>query len=312
MKKLTIAIAFLASSLGVLAEQNTSKFSFMVVADTAYKVPHDYRNYDKLIAQMNSEQPEFTIHLGDLFSGHTDCGDTNIARARTDLNKYHHPVVYTPGDNEWTDCHSERAGGYDPLERLDNIRSLFYRNTSGLKQQSLSVVSQGAEGLIENQRWQHGSVLFATAHIVGSNNGLRLDAAESLKEEYEARNKANLAWIQHVFERAEEDDVQALVLAYHANIFGDADQPDGFKDIRPMLLEMGERLQKPVLLVHGDHHQFVVDRPYLPPLAEGPGASITRLQTYGWPDAKAVKVTIDTSRPDMFEFKPVFAGKGIY
>ena len=28
------------------------------------------------------------------------------------------PVVYTPGDNEWTDCHRASAGGYLPTERL--------------------------------------------------------------------------------------------------------------------------------------------------------------------------------------------------
>ena len=32
------------------------------------------------------------------------------------------PLVYTPGDNEWTDCHRANNGAYDPLERLGVVR----------------------------------------------------------------------------------------------------------------------------------------------------------------------------------------------
>ena len=36
------------------------------------------------------------------------------------------PLVYTPGDNEWTDCHRTSNGGYTPTERLDVIRTTFF------------------------------------------------------------------------------------------------------------------------------------------------------------------------------------------
>ncbi len=32
------------------------------------------------------------------------------------------PLVYVPGDNEWTDCGRARACGYDPRERLAWLR----------------------------------------------------------------------------------------------------------------------------------------------------------------------------------------------
>ena len=35
------------------------------------------------------------------------------------LSNLRGPVIYTPGDNEWTDCHRVNNGGYNPLERLD-------------------------------------------------------------------------------------------------------------------------------------------------------------------------------------------------
>ena len=36
------------------------------------------------------------------------------------------PLLYTPGDNEWTDCHRPAAGRYNPLERLDAVRATFF------------------------------------------------------------------------------------------------------------------------------------------------------------------------------------------
>ena len=43
------------------------------------------------------------------------------------------PVLYTPGDNEWTDCHRRRAGGFDPRERLTRLRQMFYDESSVLR-----------------------------------------------------------------------------------------------------------------------------------------------------------------------------------
>lgn len=36
------------------------------------------------------------------------------------------PLVYTPGDNEWTDCHRVNNGAYDPLDRLAAVRKTFF------------------------------------------------------------------------------------------------------------------------------------------------------------------------------------------
>lgn len=295
-------------------ETDDSSFSFMVVADTAYKVPHDYAVYDQLIARINSEKPAFTIHLGDVFSGQTDCGNTQIFRVAADFGKYEHPLIYTPGDNEWTDCHHEAAGAYKPEERLKNIRELFFKNSRSLGQQKMRLNRQvdRNDGLVENLLWQHQDVLFASLHIVGSNNGLLPQSHKTSESEYFKRNKANVAWLKTIFQRAEDIDAKALVLAFHANMFAPPLTPDGFHDVRALIGMLGDEFGKPVLLVHGDHHQFVVDRPYLPKIARKPGAHITRLQTFGWPDAKAIKITIDTARSDMFTYQPVFSGKGFY
>jgi len=306
-----------AATLGLMScteRENHDKFEFVVVADTAYKVPKDYPAYDKLIARINQEDPAFSIHLGDVFSGQTNCGEGNLARVKADFDKFENPVVYTPGDNEWTDCHGEASGSYDPLERLANLRKLFFNTKTSLGQEKLALETQASTGagLAENALWQKGDVLFATLHIVGSNNGLKDEGATKIKAEYASRNEANKSWLKKIFEQVDERGAKALVLAYHANMFAEPASPDGFKDIRMLIGQYGEEYGKPVLLVHGDHHQFIVDRPYLAPAGKAPGAKIIRLQTYGWPDAKAVKIHVDTSTEGVFSFRPIYAGDGFY
>ena len=65
-------------------------------------------------------------HLGDIKSGSTECSDAYFAQIRGQFDRFVDPLVYTPGDNEWTDCHRVNNGAYDPLERLAAIRDVFF------------------------------------------------------------------------------------------------------------------------------------------------------------------------------------------
>ena len=43
------------------------------------------------------------------------------------FQQFDSPVVYTPGDNEWADCHkSKQLSAGDPLKELASVRSLFF------------------------------------------------------------------------------------------------------------------------------------------------------------------------------------------
>jgi hypothetical protein len=43
------------------------------------------------------------------------------------FEQFKNPLVYTPGDNEWTDCHKTNEGtSGDPLKELAAVRSLFF------------------------------------------------------------------------------------------------------------------------------------------------------------------------------------------
>ena len=53
------------------------------------------------------------------------------------------PLIYTPGDNEWTDCHRRSNGGYDPLERLGRLRDVLFDEPYFYQNSSLGLNSQG-------------------------------------------------------------------------------------------------------------------------------------------------------------------------
>ena len=100
----------------------------------------------KLIADMNSQDLVFTAHDGDLRqgSGSPDCADSSIyTRAAGYFGSLRAPAIFTPGDNDWTDCDRKSLGanGRNSLQELDNERALFFSTpyTLGLSQFLLEV-----------------------------------------------------------------------------------------------------------------------------------------------------------------------------
>lgn len=64
------------------------------------------------------------IHAGDI--SWRPCSDKLYERSLNWYNGLRHPVVFTPGDNEWSDCWKPGSGGYAPLERLNRLRDIFF------------------------------------------------------------------------------------------------------------------------------------------------------------------------------------------
>ena len=77
-----------------------------------------------LIADMNSQDLAFSAHNGDLKSGASECTDAVYTQALAYFNSLRAPAVFTPGDNDWTDC--DRIAGYSSLAQLDKERALFF------------------------------------------------------------------------------------------------------------------------------------------------------------------------------------------
>src|SRR4051794_28097149 len=172
------AIAVLLFSTSASAE----RFNFMALGDTPYFLPGDYDAFGRLIARVNTLKPAFTLHVGDIISGQTRCDDALFLMVRDMFATFDGALVYTPGDNEWTDCHRPNSGRFDPVERLARVREMFFADpTRSLGKAPIKVTPQSADAryakFIENARWERAGVVFATLHIPGSNNNLQRDQA---------------------------------------------------------------------------------------------------------------------------------------
>ena len=129
------------------AEAAVAPYSFAVIGDVPYGETAQ-AHFPAFIAGINADPDvQMVTHLGDIKSGSTTCDNARFALIRTDFGLFADPLVYTPGDNEWTDCHRVDNGKYQPLERLARIRSVFF-TTPGrtLGAAPVSVTSQASTG----------------------------------------------------------------------------------------------------------------------------------------------------------------------
>jgi hypothetical protein len=87
-----------------------------------------------MIAEMNSQDLEFVAHDGDLKAGNstkgsvtpTTCSDDLYVQGLNYFNSLRAPAVFTPGDNDRTDCDRASNGGFNSRVRLDHERKLFF------------------------------------------------------------------------------------------------------------------------------------------------------------------------------------------
>lgn len=308
---LALGLACTSAPAQAGAQQAPPSFHFVALGDLPYGAPaQSYPAYRQLIDRINLHRPAFSIHVGDIKSGSTQCSDEEFARQLEHFQRFAGAVVYTPGDNEWTDCHRTSNGGYDPLERLASLRRVFFAGPGSLGQVPLALERQpqlmpAFARYVENQRWLHQGVGFATVHIVGSNNALESRSAQAAAEFFE-RDQANIAWIKAAFDWAQAQQARALVLAFQADVFETRsayeDFPgwSGFKrSIEDTLLPLAAQWGKPVLVIHGDSHQFRVDQPFA--LRKAPLRNVTRLIVPGASDVRAVRVEVRASGQFAFE-----------
>ena len=154
-------------------------------------------------------------------------------------------------------------------------------------------------------------MLFSTLHIVGSNNNLQRNQASV--SEYLTRNTANLAWMAATFTRAKEQNARAVVLAFQADLGWELDGFDdrraGFNDTLIALRRHAREFAKPILIVHGDRHRFVVDKPLRQNRQLIP--NVTRLMVFGDVEVHGVKITVDTDNPDVFSFSTLMVPENL-
>ena len=303
----------MAQNLSSPELRKASPFHFVALGDLPYgPAMLSHPAYERLIAQINRLKPAFSVHIGDFKSGSSLCSDEAFVEQLGYFNRFEQALIYTPGDNEWTDCHRALAGRFDPRERLARLRSLFFAEPRSLGRTSLALERQSEVDTrhptyVENARFSHHRVRFLTAHIVGSNNGFNpLDP--SAVDEFRAREEAVVAWLTDGFAQATREQALAMVVMFHADVLdalGDrSDFPDqsGFaRVIGRTLIPLVMQFERPVLVIHGDSHRFRVDQPFRN--ASGKTVpNMIRLEVFGAMDTRAVKVAVDPDSLAPFSF----------
>jgi len=309
------AVGSLLCTSAALAAQPSTPLTVAVFGDWPYS--SDLKNHAPLLYNSVNNDPDVSlvIHVGDIHSGSMPCTGAGLSpipagavpgynQAVFDIfQQFADPVVYTPGDNEWTDCHKtkESASGY-PLNELAVVRSLFFPKPGytigGVKKE---VKSQAQEfevpsdaQFVENVMWTQSNVVFVTLNIPGSNNdGLPwcggkqsngnlcstpptsfINEAARLQEVTD-RNAANLRWLDRAFQTAQSKKAGAVVIVIQADMWDPAAVPsdtnkgadglDGYTAFVHALADHAVAFGGPVLLLNGDSHLYMTDNPLADP-----------------------------------------------
>jgi hypothetical protein len=111
LKTILSSVVILITCLAHSQTPNKQPDSFTVVAfgDMPYVLPEDYIRFERLIKTVNNQNQIFNVHVGDIKSSSTPCSEEYYQRIQNYFNQFNKPLVYTPGDNEWTDCNN--SGG---------------------------------------------------------------------------------------------------------------------------------------------------------------------------------------------------------
>src|SRR4051812_6139702 len=171
---------------------------------------------------------ELVLFTGDIHSG---AGYCTVAGNQTVLDlwsEFRDPLVYTPGDNEWTDCQKSKQGGGvknsageyvdyaagHPVANLALVRSMFFPQageTLGGREKHVTSQAQAYDPAhpadaeyVENVMWEQSQVVFVTLNIPGGSNndddlwnagafGATKSAAQI--QEVAQRTAADLRWL---------------------------------------------------------------------------------------------------------------------
>ncbi len=312
---------------GAQAEEN-QRFHFGLWGDMPYAKARDELKMPALLASINAGNIAFSLYDGDIKDGSSHCTDKVFADALTMFNSMTMPVIYIPGDNEWTDCHRLNNGGYDTQERLTTLRKVMFATPGSLGKKRMPLQHQGKTGekFVENTRFTYGNIVFVTLNIPGSNNNKVLDDREctdrsartpavcaTSNAEYLERDVANIAWLKEGFALAKAQKSPGLVVAFQADPGFDLPETEiderqhpsvsGYTQFLAQLVSETDQFKGQVLLVHGDTHYFKVDKPLYNPAKALP--NLTRVQTFGSPSIHWVRVSVDPRTPNVFSIQPV-------
>jgi hypothetical protein len=288
-------------------------------------------DYPYLLRDLNDSKISFSMFDGDLKAGGDGpCSDSLYTTAIAGFNSLERPLVWVPGDNDWTDCWGRygpaTAPFSDPIERLNHERQLFASTSQSLGQKTLTLTRESSEGgayslYSENVRWTYGPVVYLGLNVQGSNDNYpyhdtdpspRTDAEiQRQRDEEIARKAADLHWLGEGFAYAKQVHAKGVLIVWQADPNFNNEQHlanphdgDAFPDYVNALRSETMAFPGQVVLVHGDSHYFKVDKPLT--LASGKVlGNFTRVETFGAASTDWVQATVDPTSRNLFRFEPM-------
>ena len=302
-----------------------------------------------LINSINSDPDvSLVLHVGDIHSGSQPCTSAGILppipaskpgwnpSIYFQFQQFKFPFVYTPGDNEWTDCQKTKEfQSGDPLKELAAVRSLFFARpgkTLGLEERDVRSQAKYFDPsfpadakFVENVMWEDGKVVFVTLNMPGSNNDTLPWASPfanptAQAQEVAERTAADTRWLKAAFGRAMDRHARAVVIALQADMWDPAAVApggDGLSAYTPFVQELANlslQFGRPVLLLNGDSHVFGADHPLAVSSSSTgvihhtlPVPNLTRITVQGSTTAPSewLRLTIDTRTPNVFTWQNV-------
>jgi len=217
MRRLILPVALVLASAAAFAGNGTpfephsaNPLTLAVYGDAPYGTsPTDTAEFQAtpaFIAAINADPAvDLVVHVGDIHSGKQYCTEGYDRGVAALWQRFKDPLVYTPGDNEWTDCHKVAEGGGswnaalsqvayvrdadgnrvdfaggDPLDNLDLVRDVFFAEPGvtlgGRRKQVLSQAQYfdpahpGDGAFLENVIWVQSKVLFVAINLPGGSN----------------------------------------------------------------------------------------------------------------------------------------------
>lgn len=121
------------------------------------------------------------------------------------------------------------------------------------------------------------------------------------------RTDAAASWVRETFAEARTLNASAVVLSFHATaaLEESADDPyrQAFEPFITAIEEEAERFARPVLLAHGDGHEYTVDQPLVRRTTGRRLENLTRLQVPGSPEVGWVRVVVTPGAETPFAFE---------
>jgi hypothetical protein len=255
-------------------------------ADTA-----QFKATPAFIQAINADKGvSLVLQVGDIHSGKQTCSHAYNQSIYDMWTAFKAPLIYTPGDNEWTDCHKAKEGGLDPLVNLASVRNIFFAAPGQAIGGDMDVTTQATSAsafpsdaeYVENVVFEKAGVVFVTLNIPGGSNndednwyGLPRTPAQTA--EVLQRTAADLRWLDKAFALADARRAKAVVIQTQADMWdldGTAPADQHLAHYRQFIDSIAlhtQRFGKPVLLLNGDSHGYRSDNPLMagaPCLAE--------------------------------------------